>query len=202
MRFSLVSLSLAAVLLVSLPSCTSTLGNAKIIEKSNYNSLQAGSSHKVDVLKTFGQPADVVTSNNQQYWVYRYRHAKSDWLGYIPLYGINLVLGGKNGPVHTHSFAFNNNTLVNHNSTVNDLYTNNFAELGRLISNPMVSMDSQERVKNELGNLRLLVNEYKGHSSSGEYQEKIRELSKAVEFDDDAAGEYKRLERAFGKQAQ
>jgi len=202
MRFSLASLSLAAVLLFSLPSCTSTLGNAKIIEKNNYNNLQAGTSHKVDVLKTFGQPADVVTHNNQQFWVYRYRHAKSDWLGYLPIYGINLVLGGKNGPVHTHSFSFNNNTLVNHNSTVNDLYTNNFAELGRLVSNPMVSLDSQERVKNELGNLRLLVNEYKGHSSSSEYQQKIRELSKAVEFDDDASGEYKRLERAFGKQSQ
>lgn len=86
-----------AALCLALAACSVTYGNKSVASPEVYGRLAPGKSSKADVYDALGQPSDVVTMKNGVLWTYRYRKAKNDFLGNIPLFGVGLIAGGKTG---------------------------------------------------------------------------------------------------------
>ncbi len=145
--------ALTSILFVlALSSCTLHYGNKELVNQSKSDSLIVGKSTKEDVYKTFGQPSIVKhESTSDLMWRYWYRPAKSNMVGMIPVMGLNLVAGGKNGNVTTRDYYFNShNMLVRKDEKNQDLYTHNAADLGRLLREYVITDESQKAVKKEM----------------------------------------------------
>ena len=101
MQMRYVLLPFLGALCLALAACSVTYGNKSVASPEVYGRLAPGKSSKADVYDALGQPSDVVTMKNGVLWTYRYRKAKNDFLGNIPLFGVGLFAGGKNGDVYT-----------------------------------------------------------------------------------------------------
>lgn len=101
MQMRYVLLPFLGALCLALAACSVTYGNQIRGVPGSIRQAGAGKSSKADVYDALGQPSDVVTMKNGVLWTYRYRKAKNDFLGNIPLFGVGLIAGGKNGDVYT-----------------------------------------------------------------------------------------------------
>lgn len=78
-----------------LAACSVTYGNKAVASASSYEGLKPGRATKADVYETLGQPSDVLEMEKGVLWTYRYRKAKNNLVGNIPLFGVGLIAGGK-----------------------------------------------------------------------------------------------------------
>lgn len=132
-------------------ACSVTYGNKSVASPAAYGRLLPGKSSKADVYDALGQPSDVVTMKNGVLWTYRYRKAKNDFLGNIPLFGVNLIAGGKNGDVHTVLALFDRQgVLASRTAGRKKLYTSNLASLKRTLDGMMEDDSSRQRVEMEM----------------------------------------------------
>lgn len=149
----LLLLSCMAVTCIFLPSCAVTYGNKAVASARSYEGLQAGKATKTDVYNALGQPSHVVDMREGDcvLWTHRYREAKNNFIGYIPVFGIGLIAGGKNGDVYTVIIKFDRNgVLMSRSANRKKLYTSNLASLKRTLDS-IVEWDlSQSRVKDEM----------------------------------------------------
>lgn len=149
MRYILFPLMVAFC--VALSACSVTYGNKSVASPAAYGALVPGKSSKADVYDVLGQPADVVTMKNGVLWTYRYRKAKNNFLGNIPLFGVNLIAGGKNGDVYTVLALFDRQgVLASRSAAQQKLYTSNLASLKRTVDSMMEDDSSHQRVEMEM----------------------------------------------------
>lgn len=149
MRYILFPLMVAFC--VALSACSVTYGNKSVASPAAYGALVPGKSSKGDVYDVLGQPADVVTMKNGVLWTYRYRKAKNNFLGNIPLFGVNLIAGGKNGDVYTVLALFDRQgVLASRSAAQQKLYTSNLASLKRTVDSMMEDDSSHQRVEMEM----------------------------------------------------
>jgi hypothetical protein len=84
-------------------------------------------------------------------WTYRYHKAKNDFLGNIPLFGVGLIAGGKNGDVYTVLALFDRRgVLASRSAARQKLYTSNLASLKRSLDVMMEGESSHQRVEMEM----------------------------------------------------
>lgn len=142
----------SAFCVISMSSCTLHYGNKELLDQSKNESLVPGKSTKEDVYRTFGQPSVVKSDKDSgSLWRYWYRPAKSNMVGMVPVMGLNLVAGGKNGNVTTRDYHFNSDHLLIFKEERNkELYTHNAADLGRLLREYVITDESQKEVKKEM----------------------------------------------------
>lgn len=137
--------------LLALAACSVTYGSKSVASPAIYGRLAPGKSSKADVYDALGQPSDVVTMKNGVLWTYRYRKAENDFLGYIPLFGVNLIAGGKNGDVHTVLALFDRRgVLASRTAGRQKLYTSNLASLKRTVDGMLEDGSSHRRVETEM----------------------------------------------------
>lgn len=149
MRYVLFPLMVAFC--VALSACSVTYGNKSVASPAAYGALVPGKSSKADVYGVLGQPTDVVTMKNGVLWTYRYRKAKNNFLGNIPLFGVNLIAGGKNGDVYTVLALFDRQgVLASRSAAQQKLYTSNLASLKRTVDSMMEDDSSHQRVEAEM----------------------------------------------------
>lgn len=149
MRYVLFPLMVAFC--VALSACSVTYGNKSVASPAAYGALVPGKSSKADVYDVLGQPTDVVTMKNGVLWTYRYREAKNNFLGNIPLFGVNLIAGGKNGDVYTVLALFDRQgVLASRSAAQQKLYTSNLASLKRTVDSMMEDDSSHQRVEMEM----------------------------------------------------
>ena len=140
-----------AALCLALAACSVTYGNKSVASPEVYGRLAPGKSSKADVYDALGQPSDVVTMKNGVLWTYRYRKAKNDFLGNIPLFGVGLIAGGKNGDVYTVLALFDRRgVLASRSAARQKLYTSNLASLKRSVDDMMEDNSSHRRVEAEM----------------------------------------------------
>lgn len=160
LRYHISGMRFAGVLLLSLcvlfllSGCAITYGNKEITQPEVVASLKKGQNDKKEVRQTLGQPSDVRQKGDGTEWVYRFREAKNNLVGALPLYGLNIILGGKNGDIHTRKMFFDKNgRYLGDYYIQEEFYTSNLFSLGRSISNGFVDRDSQARTKGEMDSL-------------------------------------------------
>lgn len=136
---------------LALSACSVTYGNKAVASPAAYGSLVPGKSSKANVYDVLGQPSEVVTMKNGALWTYRYRKAKNNFLGNIPLFGVNLIAGGKNGDVYTVLALFDRKgVLASRAAAQQKLYTSNMASLKRTMDGMMEDDSSHGRVEAEM----------------------------------------------------
>lgn len=135
-------------LCLALSACSVTYGNKSVASPAAYGALVPGKSSKADVYDVLGQPSDAVTMKNGTLWTYRYRKAKNNFLGNIPLFGVNLIAGGKNGDVYTVLALFDRQgVLASRSAARQKLYTSNLASLKRSLDGMLEDNSSHQRVE-------------------------------------------------------
>lgn len=140
-----------AVFCLALSACSVTYGNKSVASPAAYGALAPGKSVKTDVYDALGQPSEVVTMKNGTLWTYRYRKARNNFLGNIPLFGVNLIAGGKNGDVFTVLALFDRQgVLASRSAAQQKLYTSNLASLKRSLDGMMEDDPSRRRVEAEM----------------------------------------------------
>lgn len=151
MQMRYVLFPLMGAFCVALSACSVTYGNKSVASPAAYGALVPGKSSKADVYDVLGQPTDVVTMKNGTLWTYRYRKAKNNFLGNIPLFGVNLIAGGKNGDVYTVLALFDRQgVLASRSAAQQKLYTSNLASLKRTVDSMMEDDSSHQRVETEM----------------------------------------------------
>ena len=151
MQMRYVLLPFLGALCLALAACSVTYGNKSVASPEVYGRLAPGKSSKADVYDALGQPSDVVTMKNGVLWTYRYRKAKNDFLGNIPLFGVGLIAGGKNGDVYTVLALFDRRgVLASRTAARQKLYTSNLASLKRSLEVMMEGESSHRRVETEM----------------------------------------------------
>lgn len=136
---------------LALTACSVTYGNKAVSSATVDEKLVPGRTVKADVYDALGQPSDVVTMETGTLWTYRYRKAKNDVLGNIPLFGINLIAGGKNGDVYTVLALFDRRgILASRKTDRRKLYTSNLASLKRTLDVMIEEGLSHQRVEAEM----------------------------------------------------
>ena len=144
MQMRYVLLPFLGALCLALAACSVTYGNKSVASPEVYGRLAPGKSSKADVY-------DVVTMKNGVLWTYRYRKAKNDFLGNIPLFGVGLIAGGKNGDVYTVLALFDRRgVLASRTAARQKLYTSNLASLKRSLDVMMEGESSHRRVGQEM----------------------------------------------------
>ncbi len=158
-------LALSALLLFT--ACTYTYGNKEIIDPEQVARLHEGKSTKQDILSTLGQPSDVEkTSDDQTKWTYRYREAKNNIIAGIPLYGINILAGGRNGDLCTRSLTFDQKSILRSNQYhQEEFYTSALFSLGRRMNNSFITTDGHQRTKAEMDALGKPFDEDKAYEN-------------------------------------
>ncbi|MCC8147691.1 hypothetical protein [Akkermansia sp.] len=140
-----------AALCLTPAACSVTYGNKSVASPAVYGALTPGKSVKTDVYDALGQPSDVVTMEKGVLWTYRYRKAKNNLLGNVPLFGVNLIAGGKNGDVYTVLALFDRKgVLASRSSEQKKLYTSNLASLKRTLDGMIEDDSSHQRVEAEM----------------------------------------------------
>lgn len=138
-------------LCLALSACSVTYGNKSVASPAAYGALIPGKSSKANVYDVLGQPSDAVTMKNGTLWTYRYRKAKNNFLGNIPLFGVNLIAGGKNGDVYTVLALFDRQgVLASRSAARQKLYTSNLASLKRSLDGMLEDNSSHQRVEMEM----------------------------------------------------
>ena len=134
-----------------LAACSVTYGNKAVASASSYEGLKPGRATKADVYETLGQPSDVLEMEKGVLWTYRYRKAKNNLVGNIPLFGVGLIAGGKNGDVYTVLVLFDRKgVLLSRTADRRKLYTSNLASLKRSVDDMMEDNSSHRRVEAEM----------------------------------------------------
>lgn len=132
-------------------ACAVTYGNKAVSSATSYEGLKPGTATKADVYDALGQPSDVLVMEQGVLWTYRYRRAKNDLMGNIPLFGINLIAGGKNGDVYTLLVLFDRKgVLAGRTADRRKLYTSNLASLKRSVDGMLEDDLSSGRVAAEM----------------------------------------------------
>lgn len=144
--------ALFAAVCFAAASCSTTYGNKEIVKTDRIETLaKAPDCTKESVYAALGQPADVLPVGKGSSWIYLYRLAKSDVLGYAYFMGINNIIGGKNGDVHTRSFRFDDKgTLLETHGIRRELYTSDLFTIGRMIGVALTKDAAQARVEQEM----------------------------------------------------
>lgn len=151
MQMPYVLFSCVAAFCLTLTACSVTYGNKSVASPAVYGGLVPGKSSKTQVYDSLGQPSDVITMKNGVLWTYRYRKAKNDFLGNVPLFGISLLAGGKNGDVYTVLAMFDRQgVLASRTAAQQKLYTSNLASLKRTLDGMMEDDASYRRVEAEM----------------------------------------------------
>lgn len=151
-----VSSFVIVVAVAFLNSCAITYGNKELIKKESTQALRVGKATKGDVYEVVRQPADIIPrEGGGSSWIYYYREAKSDALGYVYFLGIGTLAGGKNGVVHTGGFDFDKNQILQHKRiNPSELYTSNFFSIGRSLKSEIGTSDAQKRVQTEMEHMK------------------------------------------------
>lgn len=132
-------------------SCTETYGNKSVASAAVYGQLAPGRATRQDVYDALGQPSDVVVMEKGTLWTYHYRHARNNLVGNIPLFGIGLIAGGKNGDVHTVLALFDRKgVLSSRTASRRELYTSNLFSLKRSLDGMIGDDLSHGRVEAEM----------------------------------------------------
>ena len=156
MQMRYVLLPFLGIFCLALASFSVTYGNKSVASPAVYGTLVPGKSSKADVYDALGQPSDVVTMRNGVLWTFRYRKAKNDVLGNIPLFGVNLIAGGKNGDVYTVLALFDRQgILASRSEGRQKLYTSNLASLKRTLDGMIEDDSSHRRVEAEMKKIGL-----------------------------------------------
>lgn len=133
-------------------SCSTTYGNREIVETDRIEALaKSPGCTKETVYAALGQPADVIPAGKGSSWIYLYRLAEPNALGYAYFMGLNNIVGGKNGDVHTRSFRFDDRgAFLETRCLRQKLYTSDLFTIGRTIGVALTKDAAQARVEREM----------------------------------------------------
>lgn len=145
-------LALLAAACFTAASCSTTYGNKEIVQTERIEALaKAPDCTKESVYAALGQPADVLPAGKGTSWIYLYRLAKPNALGYAYIMGLNNIIGGKNGDVHTRSFRFDEKgAFLETHGIRRELYTSDLFTIGRTIGVALTKDAAQARVEQEM----------------------------------------------------
>lgn len=149
--------------IIFISSCATNFGSSQTQDFGRYLAIKEGTSTKVDIFDSFGQPADVnYFENSESVWVYYAVSMTVSGATYIPLIGI--FAGGNNSNTQISKFYFDsNNTLLKVETSSKTQYVNQWVGMGTVFS----SNDYVQRIENEMAKLELPFDQYKAMEMKG-----------------------------------